>query len=224
MRASARFYQCTGGVGDISVDVGVDCRWSGRVRACPRGPCAGHPQAWRDDDEALRTASANLARTPCQVRRSGPMALVQGSDGYVSSWLAAPAALAAVAADIGRRVIAVAVTRDQLILIDADHPDAAARMLEPTLQHDQTAARQLSRVPYLITEAGIEPWEPRPATRPGRSSARPSGTWPPSNTASRRPRSTTFSLRRARTSTSPRTHLCNGQTGRCGPARYGSSK
>lgn len=87
------------------------------------------------DDEALRTASANLARMPCQVRRDGPVALVQGPDGYVSSWLAAPA---------------------------ADHPRAAAKMLEPTLEHCQAAARQLSPVPYLVSEAGIEPWTPPP--------------------------------------------------------------
>jgi hypothetical protein len=30
------------------------------------------------DDEPLRTASANLARMPCLVRRDGPVALVQG--------------------------------------------------------------------------------------------------------------------------------------------------
>jgi hypothetical protein len=117
------------------------------------------------DDEALQIASANLARMPCPVRRSGPMALVQGPDGYVSSWLAAPAALARIAATIGNSVIAVAATRDQLILIDADHPEAALRMLEPTLEHYQTAARGLSPVPYLVREAGIEPWVP-PAGHP----------------------------------------------------------
>jgi hypothetical protein len=54
-------------------------------------------------------------------------------------------------------VIAVAATRDQLILIDADHPTAVAKMLEPTLEHYQAAARQLSPVPYLVSEARIEP-------------------------------------------------------------------
>lgn len=114
------------------------------------------------DDEALRTASANLARMPCEVHRTGPMARILGPDGYASSWLAAPAALARVAADIGGDVIALAATRDQVILIDAAHPDAVARMLEPTLEHYQTAARQLSPVPYLVSEAGVEPWEPPP--------------------------------------------------------------
>jgi hypothetical protein len=50
---------------------------------------------------------------PCPVRHNGPVALVLGPDGYISSWLAAPAALARVAADIGGSVIAVAATRDQ---------------------------------------------------------------------------------------------------------------
>lgn len=112
------------------------------------------------DEEALRTASANLARMPCQVRRSGPLALVLGPDGYVSSWLAAPAALARIAAEIGGSVVAVAATRDQLILIDAEYPEATVRMLEPTLKHYQTAARPLSPVPYLVSETGIERWEP----------------------------------------------------------------
>jgi hypothetical protein len=119
------------------------------------------------DDEAVRTASANLARMPCQVRSNGSMALVMGPDGYVSSWLAAPVPLARAAADIGGSVIAVAATRDQLILIDAEHPEAAVRMLEPALEHYQTAARQLSPVPYLVSDAGIEPWVP-PAGHPAR--------------------------------------------------------
>lgn len=114
------------------------------------------------DDEALRTASANLARMSCPVRVDGPVALVKGPDGYVSSWLAVPAVLARIAAHIGGTVIAVAASRDQLILIDADHPDAAARMLEPTLEYYQTAPRQLSPVPYLVSETGIEPWVPPP--------------------------------------------------------------
>jgi hypothetical protein len=122
--------------------------------------------AWGvSDDEALRTASANLARMPCQVRRSGrngPVAQVLSPDGYVSSWLAAPAALARIAANLGSSVIAVAATRDQLLLIDAGHPEAVTRMLEPTLEHYQAAARQLSPVPYLVSEAGIEPWTPPP--------------------------------------------------------------
>jgi hypothetical protein len=112
------------------------------------------------DDEALRTATANLARMPCEVHRTGPLAQVMGPDGYVSSWLAAPAPLARIAADIGSNVVAVAATRDQLILIDTGHPEATIQMLEQTLEDYQTAVRKLSPVPYLISEGGIEPWQP----------------------------------------------------------------
>jgi uncharacterized protein YtpQ (UPF0354 family) len=119
------------------------------------------------DDEALRTAVANLTRMPCQVRRNGPIALFLGPDGYISSWLAAPTVLARVAADIGGTVVAIAAERDQLILVDAEHLEAVTRILEPTLEHYQSAARQLSPVPYLVSEAGIEPWVP-PASHPAR--------------------------------------------------------
>lgn len=117
------------------------------------------------DDEALRTASANLARLPCQVRRSGPVALIVGPDGYVSSWLAVPAALARVAADISGSVIAVAPTRDDLVLIDAERPEAIVPVLKSVFETYKNAARQVSPVPYLVTEAGIEPWVP-PAGHP----------------------------------------------------------
>jgi hypothetical protein len=119
--------------------------------------------AWGvSDDEALRTAAANLARMPCQVRRNGPMALILGPDGYVSSWLAAPAALARVAADIGGSVIAVAAQRDQLILIDAEHPEAAARMLEAVPSspsggktRSRSQATSCRRSPVAIRRAGV---------------------------------------------------------------------
>jgi hypothetical protein len=117
------------------------------------------------DDEALRTASANLARIPCEVCRGGPAALFTGPDGYASSWLAVPAVLASVAAVISPSVIAVAATRDQLILVDAEHAEAVVRLLESGLAGYRTAARQLSPVPYLVGEAGIEPWAP-PADHP----------------------------------------------------------
>ncbi len=117
------------------------------------------------DDEALRTATANLEQMPCQVRRSGPLAQVLGPDGYVSSWLAAPAALGRVAREIGSSVVALAPTRDQLILVDVEQPEATVQILEQTLENYQTAVRKLSPVPYLISERGIEPWQP-PAGHP----------------------------------------------------------
>jgi uncharacterized protein YtpQ (UPF0354 family) len=119
--------------------------------------------AWGvSDEEALHTAAANLARMPCEVRRGGPAALFMGPDGYTSSWLAVPAVLASVAATIGPSVVAVAATRDQLILVDAEHPEAVARCVKSGLEDYQTGSRQLSPVPYLVSEAGIAPWEPPP--------------------------------------------------------------
>lgn len=123
--------------------------------------------AWGvSDEQALRAASSNLARRPCLAERRGPVTVVTGPDGYASSWLAAPGALAAVAADIGDSVIAVAPSRDELLLLDTGHPDAA-RILEATVERYRNAVRQLSPVPYLVAAAGIEPWEP-PADHPAR--------------------------------------------------------
>lgn len=121
----------------------------------------GDLAAWGvTDDEALRAAAANLARLPCEVHRSGPVAMVQGPDGYASSWLAVPAVLSRIAAGIGDDVIAVAPARDDLILVDGGQPEALARVLETALDHYQETSRQLSPVPYLVSEAGIEPWTP----------------------------------------------------------------
>jgi uncharacterized protein YtpQ (UPF0354 family) len=117
--------------------------------------------AWGvSDEEALHTASSNLARMPCEVRHGGPAAMFMGPDGYTSSWLAVPAVLASVAATIGTSVVAVAATRDQLILVDADHSEAVAHLVKSGLEDYQAATRQLSPVPYLVSEAGISPWEP----------------------------------------------------------------
>lgn len=127
--------------------------------------------AWGvSDEEALGTATANLARLRCPVRGSGPAALVLEPDGYASSWLAAPAALAGAAADVGGSVLAVAPTRDALVLVDAGQPDAVIDVLGTALEHYQVAARQLSPVPYLVSAAGIEPWLPS-ADHPARPSA-----------------------------------------------------
>jgi hypothetical protein len=118
------------------------------------------------DDQALRTAAGNLARMPLGVSRNGPQAHVVGPDGYISSWLAAPAALARVAADVGRTVVALAPSRDQLILLDTDEPGTVA-VLERALEEYQSAPRQLSPVPYLIRDDSVEPWDP-PAGHPAR--------------------------------------------------------
>lgn len=119
--------------------------------------------AWGvSDDEALHTAAENLAARPCEVHRDGPVAMIVGPDGYASSWLAVPELLAQVAEDMGGTVVAVAPDRELLLLVDTDDHDAAAEVLDAALERYQSAARQLSPVPYLITETGIAPWEPPP--------------------------------------------------------------
>jgi hypothetical protein len=130
--------------------------------------------AWGvSDDEALRTAAANLARMPCQVQRNGAMASIVGPDGYSSSWLAAPAALSRVAADIGGSVIAVAAERDQLLLIDTEHPEPAARMLELTLERGcacrQSDADAKARRLFLVLDSLGQAGHQRPAPPSGRA-------------------------------------------------------
>lgn len=117
------------------------------------------------DDEALHTAAENLAGQPCEVHRDGPVAMIVGPDGYASSWLAVPGLLAQVAEDMGGTVVAVAPDRELLLLVDADDHEAAVEVLEAALERYQSAPRQLSPVPYLITETDIAPWEP-PAGHP----------------------------------------------------------
>lgn len=116
-------------------------------------------------EEALRTAIANLAAKPCEAHRNGAAATIDGPDGYASSWLAAPAALSRVAMDIASNVVAVALGRDELVLVDTDHYEATAQILGLALEQYQSATRQLSPVPYLVTATGVEPWTP-PAGHP----------------------------------------------------------
>jgi hypothetical protein len=119
------------------------------------------------EDQAMRTASDNLARMPLRVARRGPEAAVLGPDGYISSWLAVPTALAKVAPGLGPSVVVCAPSRDRLILLDVSDEPAAVQVLERTLQEYRATARQLSPVPYLVRSGGVEPWEPS-ATHPAR--------------------------------------------------------
>lgn len=117
--------------------------------------------AWNvSDDEALHTAAENLADLPCEVHRDGPVAMIVGPDGYASSWLAVPGLMAQVAEDIGGTVVTVAPDRELLLLVDTEQQDAAVEVLDAALDRYQAAPRQLSPVPYLVTEAGIAPWSP----------------------------------------------------------------
>jgi hypothetical protein len=124
--------------------------------------------AWGvDEDQATAAAARNLALAPIDVHRTGWGAVILGPDGYVSSWLAVPSVLARVAADVGRTVVAVAASRDQLVLVDVEDLPAAVRVLERTLEEYQSAPRQLSPVPYLVRDGGVEQWEP-PEGHPAR--------------------------------------------------------
>ena len=128
----------------------------------------GDLQAWGvSEDEALRRAAENLAQVPLGVAHIESAAYVVGPDGYVSSWLAS-GMLAQVAADVGDTVVAVAVDRDHLLLIDTDNHAVTFDLLQKALNDYQAAPRQLSPVPYLVNEAGPRVWVP-----PGDHPARP---------------------------------------------------
>lgn len=117
--------------------------------------------AWDVSGEAaLATAITNLAARPCEIHRNGPTATIDGPDGYASSWLAVPAVLSRAAAAVGNNVVAIALGRDELVLVDTEHPTATAQILGLALDQYQNATRQLSPVPYLVSETGIEPWVP----------------------------------------------------------------
>jgi uncharacterized protein YtpQ (UPF0354 family) len=119
------------------------------------------------EDDALRQAVDNLAGRPLEVGRAGTIAVVLGPDGYVSSWLAAPAVLAQVADELGGEVIAVAATRDQLVLVDAEDATATMAVLDDAMREYRSAPRQLSPVPYRIGVDRIEVWRP-PQDHPAR--------------------------------------------------------
>ncbi len=111
-------------------------------------------------DEAFDVASANLVKLPMQVSRAGPVAILLEPDGYISSWLAAPAALWRIANDLGNDVVAIAPSRDQLALVDTSDTTATMRLMEDSLKDYQDTARQLTPVPYRVGESGIDVWAP----------------------------------------------------------------
>jgi hypothetical protein len=125
-------------------------------------------KAWNvTEQDAMDKAEENLRSRPIEVGRTESTAIVVGPDGYVSSWLAVPAALARVAADIGEVVIAIAPARDVLWLADSEDQTETVQMLERAIAEYKGAPRQLSPVPYLVRPEGIEVWEPA-ASHPAR--------------------------------------------------------
>ncbi len=124
--------------------------------------------SWGQSAEAsLRAATANMGKLQLQVAKTGSAAIVLGPDGYVSSWLIAPARLRETAREFGEEMVALAPHRDRLLLVDATDVAASIRLMEETLLEYQNAPRHLSPVPYLVKELAIEPWSP-PADHPAR--------------------------------------------------------
>lgn len=102
---------------------------------------------------------ANLAALPLPVARSGTGAKVLGPDGYASSWLAVPSALAGLAASLGPEVVALAPSRDHLELVEPSDAGATCRAVQEALDIYKDSPRRLSPVPYLVNET-LEPWLP----------------------------------------------------------------
>jgi hypothetical protein len=117
-----------------------------------------------DRDVVERTAVANLTAMSVEIRQAGPVGLIVGPDGYVSSWLAVPAWLWRLVSDhFGPDTIALAPSRDQLRLVDTSDTDVVMGQIKEVLDGYMDEPRQLSPVPYLIRENRIEPWDPPPA-------------------------------------------------------------
>ena len=115
--------------------------------------------------EVFDRALANLGEQQLEVGLADGLADVMGPDGYASSWLALPQALAQVAADVGGTVVAVAPSRDSLVLVDADRHELVVDVLTQALAEYEDATRRLSPLPYLVDGDGLRPWRP-PAGHP----------------------------------------------------------
>lgn len=121
------------------------------------------------EQEALDRAVQNLVSQPVEVATTPDGAAhVTGPDGYASSWLAVPDVLLEVAEAVlggsGGTVVAVAPTRDDLVLLDVDSATAVTA-LETALADYEAAPRQLSAVPYVVDGGPLRPWQP-PAGHP----------------------------------------------------------
>jgi hypothetical protein len=120
-----------------------------------------HVERWGvSADEAFAAASANLAQRGLQAKREGPITVALGPEGYASSWLAAPVILGRLARELGKEVIAIAPSRDQLALVDASDADATIRLIEDACTDYGQMPRRLSPVPYRVSASGIEVWDP----------------------------------------------------------------
>ena len=123
---------------------------------------------WAVGQDTLEAvAVANLARSPMPVVRAerGTFEIL-GPEGYASSWLTFPDALAQLAGDeLGGDVVLLAPSRDVLRVVGTRDQAALRRQLEWALDEYRDATRQLSPVPYAVGPTGVEVWRP-PAGSP----------------------------------------------------------
>jgi hypothetical protein len=119
------------------------------------------------DAQAFETASANLAARTVEVGRAGQIAIVMGPDSYTSSWLATPSKLYRIASEVAPEVVAVAASRDSLVLVDVVDVPATLKVMDEELKTYHEAPRQLSPVPYRVAATGVEVWDP-PRNHPAR--------------------------------------------------------
>jgi hypothetical protein len=132
-------------------------------------------ESWGIDEGELRaTAIDNLwdDGIPIASSRLTGAIDVTGPDGYNCSFLATPDRLAALRNGLpdslpalGDELLALAPHRDVMALIGTDDVDHLRHALDRVLEVYQDSARQLSPVPYTVTEDGIAPWSP-PADHP----------------------------------------------------------
>jgi hypothetical protein len=121
--------------------------------------------AWEVDHAKVeQTAAANLKDRFEAIAKAGPVGIMLGPDGYTSSWLAVPAALLEILdGGFGPAPVAIAVSRDQLRIVDSTEDDVVTAQLAEAIDTYPKEPRQLSPVAYLIREPGIEPWVPHPS-------------------------------------------------------------
>ncbi len=124
---------------------------------------------------ALTEAHDNLGAAGLRVTTDDDVTdlyVVIGPDGYISSWLAAPTALwalaesvhlgAASAAASRGTVLVLAPDRDVAFLLDDRHLPTLHATLNLALETFREDRRRVSPVPYEVGPDGLMPWAPAP--------------------------------------------------------------
>ncbi|HET7486368.1 MAG TPA: hypothetical protein VFJ85_00465 [Acidimicrobiales bacterium] len=118
-----------------------------------------------DADAVAARARENLVEGGMPVVQSDDRQWVEvsGPEGYVASWLSVPDMLGWLGADVfDGNFVAVAPSRDRLRLVSTADRITLRHELERALADYEAAPRQLSPVPYAISEGEIAPWRPPP--------------------------------------------------------------